>query len=122
MKFEAVKLTKDKLCREIRWHKGWETRRGRASGDRFWRTRGTRRITVIPVAKARWRFGGGGGKQEDGAGGGGVQGTPDGFIEVKKSEGKLSLYPKCLRFLRIIFLVPLSEQISIYDQLNFILW
>ena len=53
-------------------------------------------ITVIPVAKARWGFGGGagqrkdegaGGKQEDGAGGGGgVQVTPVGFIEIKNSE------------------------------------
>src|SRR5215813_13035419 len=49
-------------------------------------------ITVIPVAKARWGFGGGagqrkdesGGNQEDGAGGGGgVQVTPVGFIEIK---------------------------------------
>lgn len=53
-------------------------------------------ITVIPVAKARWGFGGGagqrkdegaGGKQEDGAGGGGgVQVTPVGFIEIKNHE------------------------------------
>ena len=53
-------------------------------------------ITVIPVAKARWGFGGGagqrkdeggGGKQEDGAGGGGgVQVTPVGFIEMKNNE------------------------------------
>ena len=53
-------------------------------------------ITVIPVAKARWGFGGGagqrkdegvGGKQEDGAGGGGgVQVTPVGFIEIKNNE------------------------------------
>jgi uncharacterized spore protein YtfJ len=52
-------------------------------------------ITVIPVAKARWGFGGGagqridegsGGKQEDGAGGGGgVLVTPVGFIEIKNS-------------------------------------
>jgi len=50
-------------------------------------------ITVIPVAKARWGFGGGAGfrkdddgdgRQEDGAGGGGgVQVTPVGFIEIK---------------------------------------
>ena len=50
-------------------------------------------ITVIPVAKARWGFGGGagqrkdeggGGNQEEGAGGGGgVQVTPVGFIEIK---------------------------------------
>jgi uncharacterized spore protein YtfJ len=54
-------------------------------------------ITVIPVAKARWGFGGGGGqrkdegsegKQEDGAGGGGVQVTPVGFIEIKKDEAR----------------------------------
>ena len=53
-------------------------------------------ITVIPVAKARWGFGGGGGQrkadveggtQEDGAGGGGgVQVTPVGFIEVRNHE------------------------------------
>ena len=53
-------------------------------------------ITVIPVAKARWGFGGGagqrkdeggGGKQEDGAGGGGgVLVTPVGFIEIKNHE------------------------------------
>jgi uncharacterized spore protein YtfJ len=43
-------------------------------------------ITVVPVAKARWGFGGGEGhrKDEDGAGGGGgVQVTPVGFIEIK---------------------------------------
>lgn len=43
-------------------------------------------VTVIPVAKARWGFGGGAGqrKNEDGAGGGGgVQVTPVGFIEIK---------------------------------------
>jgi uncharacterized spore protein YtfJ len=52
-------------------------------------------ITVIPVAKARWGFGGGAGqrkgkgadgKQEDGAGGGGgVRVTPVGFIEIKNN-------------------------------------
>jgi uncharacterized spore protein YtfJ len=43
-------------------------------------------ITVIPVAKAQWGFGGGVGrrKDEDGAGGGGgVQVKPVGFIEIK---------------------------------------
>ena len=43
-------------------------------------------ITVIPVAKARWGFGGGLGRRrdEDGAGGGGgAQVTPVGFIELK---------------------------------------
>ena len=46
-------------------------------------------ITVIPVAKTRWGFGGGAGqrKDEDGAGGGGgVQVTPVGFIEIKNNE------------------------------------
>lgn len=53
-------------------------------------------ITVIPVAKARWGFGGGagqrkdesaGGKKEDGAGGGGgIQVTPVGFIEITNSQ------------------------------------
>ena len=53
-------------------------------------------ITVIPVAKARWGFGGGagqrtdeGGNQEDGAGGGGgVQVTPVGFIEIRDQAAK----------------------------------
>jgi uncharacterized spore protein YtfJ len=43
-------------------------------------------ITVIPVAKARWGFGGGIGhsKDEDGAGGGGgMLVTPVGFIEMR---------------------------------------
>ena len=46
-------------------------------------------VTVIPVAKARWGFGGGAGQRgdEDGAGGGGgVQVTPVGFIEIKDHE------------------------------------
>jgi uncharacterized spore protein YtfJ len=48
-------------------------------------------ITVIPVAKARWGFGGGVGhrKDEDGAGGGGgVQVTPVGFIEIKNGHAE----------------------------------
>lgn len=43
-------------------------------------------ITVIPVAKARWGFGGGVGRRRDedgGGGGGGAQVTPVGFIELK---------------------------------------
>ena len=46
-------------------------------------------VTVIPVAKARWGFGGGAGrrKDEDGAGGGGgAQVIPVGFIELKNGE------------------------------------
>lgn len=48
-------------------------------------------ITVIPVAKAQWGFGGGAGhrKDEDGAGGGGgVQVTPVGFIEIKNRQAE----------------------------------
>jgi uncharacterized spore protein YtfJ len=46
-------------------------------------------VTVIPVARARWGFGGGVGrkKDENGAGGGGgVQVSPVGFIELKNGE------------------------------------
>ena len=46
-------------------------------------------VTVIPVAKARWGFGGGlGHSKEDGGagGGGGVQVTPVGFIEIKNGQ------------------------------------
>ena len=48
-------------------------------------------VTVIPVAKARWGFGGGVGhrKDEDGAGGGGgVQVTPVGFIEIRNGQAE----------------------------------
>ena len=48
-------------------------------------------VTIIPVAKARWGFGGGIGhrKDEDGAGGGGgVQVTPVGFIEIKNGRAE----------------------------------
>ena len=49
-------------------------------------------VTVIPVAKARWGFGGGVGqrKGEDGAGGGGggVQVPPVGFIEIRNGRAE----------------------------------
>lgn len=48
-------------------------------------------VTVIPVAKARWGFGGGTGhrKDEDGAGGGGgAQVTPVGFIEIRDGQAE----------------------------------
>ena len=48
-------------------------------------------VTVIPVAKARWGFGGGSGrrKEQDGAGGGGgAQVTPVGFIEIRNGEAR----------------------------------
>ena len=48
-------------------------------------------VTVIPVARARWGFGGGVGRrqEEDGAGGGGgVQVSPVGFIELKNGEAE----------------------------------
>ncbi|HEY8228019.1 MAG TPA: spore germination protein GerW family protein [Pyrinomonadaceae bacterium] len=48
-------------------------------------------VTVIPVAKAQWGFGGGIGhrKDEEGAGGGGgVRVTPVGFIEIKNGHSE----------------------------------
>jgi uncharacterized spore protein YtfJ len=54
-------------------------------------------VTVIPVSKARWGFGGGVGhrkaggaqREEDGAGGGGgVQVTPVGFIEIRNGQAE----------------------------------
>ena len=48
-------------------------------------------VTVVPVAKARWGFGGGVGqrKGEDGAGGGGgVQVTPVGYIEMRNGRAE----------------------------------
>jgi uncharacterized spore protein YtfJ len=46
-------------------------------------------VTVIPVAKAAYAFGGGSGKNEDeegGGGGGGVMLTPVGYIEIKSGQ------------------------------------
>ena len=53
-------------------------------------------VTVIPVAKARWGFGGGTGQRktevgegeqgEGAGGGGGAQVTPVGFIEIKNNQ------------------------------------
>lgn len=42
-------------------------------------------VTIIPVARVQWGFGGGGigrGPGERGGGGGGVRATPIGFIEI----------------------------------------
>jgi len=43
-------------------------------------------VTVVPVAKVQWGFGGGGlgtGSIERGGAGGGVRATPTGFIEIR---------------------------------------
>ena len=61
-------------------------------------------ITVIPVAKARWGFGGGVGhrKDEDGAGGGGgVVVTPVGFIEIRNGQAEF----RPIRTLRMPLLI-----------------
>ena len=42
-------------------------------------------VTVIPVAKVRWGFGGGGDTEGNGGGGGGVTATPVGYIEISGS-------------------------------------
>jgi uncharacterized spore protein YtfJ len=50
-----------------------------------------KRVTVIPVAKARWGVGGGSGGRpgEEGSGGGGGSiVTPIGFIEVREGEAR----------------------------------
>ena len=46
-------------------------------------------VTVIPVAKVRWGFGGGSGRKQGKrgkGGGGGVQAAPLGYIEIKDGE------------------------------------
>jgi uncharacterized spore protein YtfJ len=46
-------------------------------------------VTVIPVAKVRWGFGGGSGRRQGKrgkGGGGGVQAAPLGYIEIKDGE------------------------------------
>jgi uncharacterized spore protein YtfJ len=43
-------------------------------------------VTVIPVARAAWGFGGGSGKDEEGSSGGGGASWPVGYIELRGSE------------------------------------
>jgi uncharacterized spore protein YtfJ len=46
-------------------------------------------ITVIPVAKVRWGFGGGSGRKKGergSGGGGGMQAAPLGYIEIKEGQ------------------------------------
>jgi uncharacterized spore protein YtfJ len=49
-------------------------------------------ITIVPVAKVRWGFGGGGGskegKEHGSGGGGGMRVTPVGFIELKDGQSE----------------------------------
>lgn len=48
-------------------------------------------VTVIPVAKARWGFGGGSGSRKDekgSGGGGGVLVNPIGFIEISNGQAR----------------------------------
>lgn len=73
-------------------------------------------ITVIPVAKVRWGFGGGAGHREDeegAGGGGGVQVTPVGFIEIKSGEAEFRRIRTSSTSLKIaggIFIVLLLRQ------------
>jgi uncharacterized spore protein YtfJ len=49
-------------------------------------------VTIVPVAKVRWGFGGGGGskqgKEHGSGGGGGMRVTPVGFIELKDGQSE----------------------------------
>jgi uncharacterized spore protein YtfJ len=49
-------------------------------------------VTVIPIAKARWGFGGGTGRQKEGeegaGGGGGLLVAPVGYIELSKGKSR----------------------------------
>ena len=69
-------------------------------------------VTVIPVARVRWGFGGGGGREskaQDGwGGGGGVQAAPLGFIEVKDGEARYRRVHDPLRLVIAALLLPLS--------------
>ena len=70
-------------------------------------------VTVIPVARVRWGFGGGGGgpkaKAQDGwGGGGGVQAAPLGFIEVRDGGAQYRRIRDPLRLAIAVLLLPLS--------------
>ena len=76
-------------------------------------------ITVIPVAKARWGFGGGAGqrKDEDGAGGGGgVQSNASGFHRNQEPRSKFPPDPNCIaaldncgKYLELVSATPNTE-------------
>ena len=78
----------DNLLKALADKVGWAARADAVFGDPVERDG----VTVIPVAKVRWGFGGGGGQDasDDGAlsadsgsgGGGGVLASPLGFIEL----------------------------------------
>jgi uncharacterized spore protein YtfJ len=75
-------------------------------------------VTVIPVARVRWGFGGGGGRgpggkrrpeiQDGWGGGGGVQAAPLGFIEVKDGGAQYRRVHDPLRLAIAALLLPLS--------------
>ena len=70
-------------------------------------------VTVIPVARVRWGFGGGGGgrnaKAQDGwGGGGGVQAAPLGFIEVRDGGAQYRRVHDPVRLAIAALLLPLS--------------
>lgn len=73
-------------------------------------------VTVIPVARVRWGFGGGGGgrkeKAPDGWGGGGVQAAPLGFIEVRDGGAQYRRVHDPLRLAIAALLLPLSFAVA----------
>jgi uncharacterized spore protein YtfJ len=63
-------------------------------------------VTIVPVAKVRWGFGGGGGAKEgserSGGGGGGIRVTPVGYIELKDGRSEFKPIRDAASFVPII--------------------
>jgi uncharacterized spore protein YtfJ len=63
-------------------------------------------VTVVPVAKVRWGFGGGGGskegKEHGSGGGGGMRVTPVGYIELKDGHSEFKPIRDAASFVPII--------------------
>ncbi|HKD36849.1 MAG TPA: spore germination protein GerW family protein [Pirellulales bacterium] len=63
-------------------------------------------VTIVPVAKVRWGFGGGGGAKQGsergGGGGGGMRVTPVGYIELKDGRSEFKPIRDAASFVPII--------------------
>jgi uncharacterized spore protein YtfJ len=76
-------------------------------------------LTVVPVARVRWGFGGGGGRADDPAtgaasgsgGGGGVAAAPVGYLEI--AAGEATFRPIRDRYPSPVFLVATGVTVAI---------
>lgn len=74
-------------------------------------------MTVVPVAKVRWGFGGGFGPNKEGAegsgGGGGVMARPMGFIEIREGQAQYRPLRDPLRLAATALVLPVSAAAAV---------